>query len=272
MPELPDLAVFKKNLKNKVLDKKITSTGTHASKSLINTDLKTVAKTLIGQKFTQISQRGKHIVFQTSNNYYVIFHLMLRGRFEYGKKLETHSFLYCFWFEFEDGNELRIKDRTHWAKLELIQDLEESKLLNNLGPDADKVNLNEFKKTLKASRLGRIKPLLMDQKKIAGIGNAYADEILWASEIHPERSASLLSDKEIGNLHKNIKKVLLWGRKKSSSDVGEGFEESQRDWMNVYRKKGQECPKCGREILYMKVNGRDTFYCGKCQKTTVIKK
>jgi formamidopyrimidine-DNA glycosylase len=145
-------------------------------------------------------------------------------------------------------------------------DLDNSKLLKGLGPEADRLSFDEFIEILKKSRLGRIKPLLMDQKKIAGIGNAYVDEILWKSKIHPNKTASLLTDAQIKTLYGNISEVLKWGVEESTKDVGEELAESERSWMNVYRKKGKPCPVCRTSIEQIKVVGRDTFYCRKCQK------
>ncbi len=134
-----------------------------------------------------------------------------------------------------------------------------------MGPEADEIKLEEFTSMLKSSRLGRIKPILMDQKKIAGIGNAYTDEILWKSKIHANRTASLLNDTEIKTLHANIKKVLDWGIASNKREIGSKLCESKREWMNVYRKEGKPCPLCKTSIEQTKVNQRDTFYCPKCQ-------
>jgi len=269
MPELPDLEVFQQNLLTQVKNKTIVETGCNAVKALTASTPEELNRISQGQQFTNISRRGKHLIFHISNDSKLILHLMLRGRLEYGSILKEHALSDCFWFQFNDGNELRIIDQTSWIKLEVIKDgnLQNSKLLSKLGPEADEIDLEKFSKILKASRLGRIKPLLMDQKKLAGIGNAYADEILWKSKINPGRSASLLTDNEIKTLHLNIQKVLSWGIDNNKKEAHGKLAESRREWMNIYRKKGKPCPECGTLIEYTKVNQRDTFYCPKCQKS-----
>jgi formamidopyrimidine-DNA glycosylase len=269
MPELPDLEIFRQNLMKIAINKVIKHTGVNATKALIGgteSDLKQLTE---GKKFTDIGRRGKHLIFNLSNNSALIIHLMLRGKFVYTESQTDHELSDCFWFQFEDENELKVVDRTRWVKLEICKPelkIVDCRLLSSLGPEADEISLEEFSQILKKSRLGRIKPLLMDQKKIAGIGNAYADEILWKSKINPNKTASLLSDDEIETLHSNIKKVLEWGIEENKKELGDKLVESKRSWMNVYRKEGKPCPVCGTKIKHTKVNQRDTFYCEKCQK------
>ena len=268
MPELPDLAVFQQNLRKKILNKEIIEVGVNAEKSLINVTTVELRSTIVGQLFTDIKRRGKHLIFDLNDNSKLVLHLMLRGRLEYGNTIQDHLLSDCFWFQFEDKTELRVTDQKRWVKLEILKggDLNTSKLLSKLGPEADKLGVEKFEKILKKSRLGRIKPLLMDQKKIAGIGNAYVDEILWKSKIHPNKTASLLSDAEIKTLNTNINKVLEWGIRKNAKELGENLNESRRKWMKVYRKKGKPCPECRAPIEQTRVIGRDTFFCPKCQK------
>ncbi|MBU0976627.1 MAG: DNA-formamidopyrimidine glycosylase family protein [Patescibacteria group bacterium] len=267
MPELPDLAVFQQNLKTIVLNKIISSSGCNAVKSLINSSPEELDEAVKGNQFTDITRRGKHLIFTLNNDLRLVLHLMLRGRLLLLKSSQTHHTEECIWFDFSDGTMLVVIDPTRWIKLELLKDgdLNNSKLLKNLGPEADKVTLEELKEILQKSRLGRIKPLLMDQKKIAGIGNAYVDEILWKSKIHPNKTASLLTDAQINTLYRNISNVLKWGVEESTKDVGGELAESERSWMNVYRKRGKPCPNCKTPIEQTKVVGRDTFYCRRCQ-------
>lgn len=269
MPELPDLEVFKQNLLKLAINKVITEANCNAPKSLINTSISDFKDVVLKEKFAEIDRRGKHLIFSLSNDSKLILHLMLHGKFEYGEKTTDHAPSECFWFVFDDNSELKIIDRTRWVKIEVLKDgeLENSKLLKDLGPEADKVTFDEFREILKSSRLGRIKPLLMNQKKIAGIGNAYTDEILWKSKIHPNRTASLLKETEINTLRANIKKILDSGIANNKKEVGDKLYESKREWVNIYRKAGKPCPKCSTKIEQIKVNQRDTFYCPKCQKT-----
>lgn len=268
MPELPDLEVFRTTLTKNVIDKKIISIGTNAPKKIINASINDVEEATIGESIKEITRRGKHLIFELTSKAKLVIHLMLHGKFCYEKFEKEPNMTDVFWFEFEDGLQLRITDRTRWAKLELIKDgdLSSSKLLRDLGPEPFDLTLKDFKEILKKSRLGRIKPLLMDQKKIAGIGNAYTDEALWRANLNPNRSASLLSNDEMQILFNSVIEVLEWGQRKSAAEVGDSLKESKRNWMKIYRKQGQPCPTCGTKIEQSKVNQRDTFTCPNCQR------
>jgi formamidopyrimidine-DNA glycosylase len=268
MPELPDLEIFRKNLLKFVNAKTIAEVGGNAQKAIISGTMDDLRKITEGMEIIAVTRRGKHLIFTLSNNAKIVIHLMLRGRLSYFEQEQETAFEDCFWFVFGDKSELKITDKTHWVKLEILKggDLNSSKLLAKLGPEADLISRNELIKILKSSRLGRIKPFLMDQSRISGIGNAYADEILWESRISPQKTASLLTEIQMNELYCAIKKVLEWGIQKNEQEVGDTFFESKREWMHVYRKKGKPCPRCTNPIKYIKVNQRDTFFCPVCQK------
>jgi formamidopyrimidine-DNA glycosylase len=128
-----------------------------------------------------------------------------------------------------------------------------------LGPDALEIGGQEF-----AFRIGKhdsaIKTVLLDQKVVAGIGNLYADEVLYQSRIHPMRSAMELSAKEVETIFKNTRKVLL-----ASIRVSSNFERLPKGFMLSVRGPGASCPRGNGKMASLKVNGRTTFYCPSCQ-------
>lgn len=275
MPELPDLEVFRETILKKVKGNKIISVGTNAIKKLSPQLLSEYSKVSNNSFITKIERRAKYLIFTVSkqiqpkpNDPLIMVHLMLNGKFVYGIFEKEPNKTDIFWFEFEDKKQLRITDKTRWAKLELITDGDKSKskFLKMLGPEPFDLSFNSFKLILKKGRLGRIKPLLMDQKKLAGVGNAYTDESLWLSGIHPNRTASLLNDNEIRTLYKSLILKLNEGIENNKKDVKDSLDESKREWMSVYRQKGKPCPRCFTQIEMLKVNQRDTFICPNCQK------
>ena len=133
-------------------------------------------------------------------------------------------------------------------------------------PLSDDFSEDWLAKNLQTSRR-RIKPLLMKQEFIAGLGNAYTDEALFAARIDPVRVAKTLGADEIAVLYQAIRQVIPWGIEQIKKTVGTAVaEDEKRAFMKVYRRAGQKCPRCGKMIKEIKLQGRDTFYCGHCQK------
>ncbi|MFC1721966.1 Fpg/Nei family DNA glycosylase, partial [Patescibacteria group bacterium] len=140
--------------------------------------------------------------------------------------------------------------------------------LDKLGaePDSEDFTLGYFQDKLKRSR-GQIKPLLMKQEFIAGLGNAYTDEALFRAKIRPEEKANTLTREQVEKLHQAIRDVLPWGIEEIRKVVGDKvLEDEDRKFMNVYRREHQPCPVCQTKIVQTRIGGRDTFYCPKCQQ------
>lgn len=144
-------------------------------------------------------------------------------------------------------------------------------LKKKLGPEptADTFQFEPFSKGLANSKKP-IKPLLLDQRLVAGLGNIYVDEVLWAAKIHPQRLANQLTESETSLLHKEIIRILTLGIEKGGSTIRTyknalGEDGTMQKYLQVYGKTGQPCPRCGCLIKKIKVGGRGTHYCPRCQ-------
>jgi len=247
MPELPDLEVFSKNLnkklKGKILAKITVAKGAKVSAAALN-------KALTGKKLTKIYREGKQLRFQFDDNI-VGMHLMLHGKlFLFDKKnTEKHT---VATFLFKDDAGLALTDYQGRANITLNP--AESEV-----PDATSKELTpKYLQTLFTKSKAQVKNILLDQKKIAGIGNAYADEILWAAQISPFSNASKIPAQQIAKLAKAIKSVLKDAQKniiKKNPDIIAG---EVRDFMEIHNPKKEKSPT-GKPIKHTEGSSK-TYY------------
>lgn len=278
MPEIVELEIMKENLERKVLDKKVVSAKVFAPKILQNISASNVEKSLRNQVLKKITRRGKHLIFNFPNELRMIIHLMLNANMTWEKVDDEITPRTVFSLDFNNKIRLAFKDWSRWMKVWFFTkdngSTEDLPFIKNLGvePLSKDFTIKIFKEICRKSRTGNIKAVLMDQKKIAGIGNAYADETLFAAKINPNRVASKLNDEELETIFNEIRKTINRGLKnvrKLARANDFDIQEQERSWMNVYRKDGQPCPVCKGEIVKERLNQRDAFYCRRCQKQVV---
>lgn len=262
MPELPDLEVIKNNALKKFQGEVVNSLRSRR-------DIQELQAKIVGQKLAGITRRGKYMVFsfgedQTQISCELVLHLMLHGRLSTVRTTDKHLRSEILSLSFGNGQDLRLTDRSSWAKYWLGVNGKLDKL--GVEPISNDFTYEYFKQKLEKSR-SKIKPLLMKQEFIAGLGNAYTDEALWRAKIHPDMIAKSLSEEQCCQLYQSIKDVLQWGIEKIKEIVGdEVWEDEKREFMNVYRKTFQPCPICSTKINQTSTGGRDTFYCPSCQE------
>jgi formamidopyrimidine-DNA glycosylase len=262
MPELPDLEVFRENLVPLVVAKKITGVKVLKNKVIGSMSEKEFASRLVGQRIESISRRAKHLIFKLSSGDELILHLMLHGELYHLKTGEpVHPFT-CVIFNMEDGFDLRFQDKTQWMKLSF-----DKGMLDGLGvePLSDEFTLERFRSILGKNR-GMIKPLLMAQEEIAGIGHAYADEILFDAGILPQRKVQELKNEEIKKLYNSIRNVLKDSINKVRKGLKGGITGEFREFVMVRGREGQPCYRCRTIIKSKKVGGQNAYFCPKCQK------
>ncbi len=262
MPELPDLEVFKENLIPLVGNKKIIDVKVIKKKVIGGISEKEFSKRLINQRIESISRRAKHLIFKLSSGDELILHLMLHGELYHPKSQEPLHPFTCAIFRMEDGYDLRFQDKTQWMKLSFDRGM-----LEGLGlePLSDDFTFQRFNEILRRNR-GMVKPLLMDQEQIAGIGHAYADEILFDAGIMPDRKVQNLDKEEIGKLYNSIKSVLRDSINKVRDGLKGGITGEFRDFVMVRGREGETCYKCKRIIKSKRVGGQKAYYCPECQK------
>jgi len=274
MPELPEVETIRQDMLKKVKGKKICKVEVKNEKPIHIPAPSQFVKRLKGKVFRDIFRRGKYLIVQINSTENLIFHLKLTGRLIFSPRGERNPEYTRIIFNFEDKSRLFFTDIRGFADVYLISEREWGKVpsLQSIGPeplDPD-FTLNKFENLLKGKK-GRIKPLLMDQSFIAGIGNIYSQEALFRARIHPERNSSQLKKEEIKSLYKNLLSILREAISYRGSSVDtyvnlQGEKGEFEPYLQVYGKKGKSCKRCANPIVKKKIGGRGTYFCSKCQK------
>jgi len=302
MPELPEVQTIVNDLNKKIVGRKITGVWFDAPKIIKKPKPANFEKQIKGLKIEKISRRGKNILIYLTisyklkaKSYLLLVHQKMTGHLLYGKwkigkvsgiayqvsslvsgplKEKVNGYIHLI-FYLNNGWQLALSDLRKFAKVLFGKKEEIEKLpdLTELGPEPlDK----EFKfiKFAKLIRLEKrkIKQVLMDQKIIVGIGNIYADEILFEAKIHPFKPADKLKEGEIKKIYLAMKKILgkaIILRRTSTSDFRDisGAAGKYGEKLLVYRKEGESCPRrCGGVVKRVKIGGRSAHFCPACQK------
>ena len=274
MPELPEVQTIVNDLITAgVNGSTITGARIFWSRTIAEPSAKSFCRRIKGKKISTIRRRGKFIVFEFKNGENLLIHLRMSGRLHLVTRdlpREKHEHVIL---NFINGNQLRFHDTRKFGRIYLTADAE--KILGRLGLEPLTTG---FTWKILAQQLHlrkrRLKPLLLDQTFIAGLGNIYADEALWESKIHPCRMASSLSDSEIRALHRAIPKVLKRGLKNLGTSLGTAktnfysiakHQGRNRDQLRVFRRTGWPCRRCRSIIQRIIVDQRSTHVCPKCQ-------
>ncbi|MED3622710.1 DNA-formamidopyrimidine glycosylase [Neobacillus thermocopriae] len=274
MPELPEVETVRKTLKKLVINKTIENITIYWPK-IIKYPLETeqFIEVLKGETIRDVSRRGKFLIIYTGQ-YALVSHLRMEGRYGLFSKEDPFDKHTHVIFHFTDGTELRYRDVRKFGTMHLYKKGEEflKPPLSTLGPEPFSEDFTvEYlgSKLRKTNR--KIKPALLDQEILVGLGNIYVDEALFRSGIHPERIASSLVDEEITLLHKEITSTLREAVEKGGSTI-RSYVNSQGEIgmfqleLYAYGRKGEPCKNCGREIVKTTVGGRGTHFCPNCQR------
>ncbi|MFA5063295.1 MAG: DNA-formamidopyrimidine glycosylase [Candidatus Omnitrophota bacterium] len=266
MPELPEVETIKRDLEKIVLGKKITKVCVHNSRVIRELSVAGFKKGLEGATIKNILRRAKLLILELTNGKYLAIHLKMTGQLVYpggGKNSRVA-------FHLSGGKILDFNDQRLFAELRLLDDWHTLKFVQRLGPEPFDLSLRQFKEMLDKKKTA-IKPLLMNQTFIAGIGNIYASEILFQAGIHPERRANALTDKEKELLFKAINDILNAAIEHAGSSVDDyvrvsGEKGGYVKYHKVYGKEGRGCLVCKTTINKINQGGRGTYFCPKCQK------
>jgi len=270
MPELPEVETIVRGLREPLVGRQFTGVRVGWENLVARPSVEGFERGLVGQRILGLKRRGKYLVFALSGEGSLIVHLRMTGRLSIKNSddgLDKHDHLI---FELDDGRELRFNNVRKLGRVYLVDD--EDEIVGKLGPEplGDDFTLADFAALL-SGRRGKIKPLLLNQRFIAGVGNIYADEALFAALIHPERRADTLTTEEIENLYCAIRQVLAQGianRGTTLSDYldAEGRKGRNQEYLRVFRRASQPCPRCEMTIERTVVGGRGTYFCPRCQK------
>jgi formamidopyrimidine-DNA glycosylase len=226
---------------------------------------------LIGRRFGKVQRRGKFLVLALDPGVWLVINPMLAGRIRYGEPLGRHRRRDALVLGLADGQELRYHDAKDMGKVYLVEDLGQVPTFGELGPEATdpELKLEVFWKRLRRHR-GEIKGILTNQKFVAGIGNAYADEICWAAKIYPFRRRPSLDEEEIVALYSAMRWVLALTIEALAERVGDEIDVELRDFLAVHGREGMPCPRCGTAISKVTRARRTTNFCRHCQPGLMV--
>lgn len=258
MPELPSVETFKKYFDNTSLHKPIKEVKITNPEVLVNVSSAEMTRSLKGSEFTGSYRYGKYLFGKLDNDIFLIIHFGMTGFLHYGnsEKISKHPRMTIY---FSSGNHLTFDDTRKFGKLSITSHPAEFIKMKKLGPDALNINLKEFQEIFRG-RKGMIKPLLMNQNVIAGIGNLYCDEILYQSGIHPLTRADQLDESKWETIYQNTRKVL-----KKAIEYHDKLQSLPPSYLLPHRHPGGQCPE-GGDLEVIKVGGRTTYLCPNMQK------
>ncbi|MHB1295594.1 MAG: Fpg/Nei family DNA glycosylase [Anaerolineae bacterium] len=273
MPELPDLEIIREVLERKVVGLRIASVEVPRPLVVRVLDVGATEESLAGGRVIRaVSRRGKCLLLELEPTSWIVGNAMLAGRWRLCPRAERLRTRDYFAAHLEDGSDLRFHDVKGMGKVYLAADLSVVPGLEGLGPDAldPALTLEDFITQLHPFR-GEIKGVLTRGEAVAGIGNAYADEILYEAGIYPFRKRTSLKPKEQAALYTAMRTVLARAIVVLRERVGEDIENEVRDFLQVHGKKGEPCPRCGQAISEINVAGRGTNFCRRCQPGTLLR-
>ncbi|MDY6912478.1 MAG: DNA-formamidopyrimidine glycosylase [Chloroflexota bacterium] len=269
MPELPDLEAIKSVLNSKIAGVKIERVEVMQPLVIRQPIPEEFISILTGNAITQVERRGKYLLFTLESKHVMAIHLMLTGKLQYCMVKENRKPRTCFIIHFEDGKQLRYFDSKLMGKIYLVEKghLSLIPLWKEMGPDAldSELTLEVFKDQIRRHS-GQIKNILLNSAFITGIGNAYADEILFKAGVYPFWPRSSLSEEEIEAIYHAMRSVIEEAVKTVSQRMGDDISMEIRDFLEVHRKGGKPCPVCGSQISQVQANRRITSFCRNCQK------
>jgi formamidopyrimidine-DNA glycosylase len=260
MPELPEVEMFKRYLDNTSLHERITNVEVQDSYVLKHVSARELIRRLKGRWFESSRRHGKHLFVRAGDELWLRLHFGMTGSLEYLNHDEVAPKTARVIFRFSDNRRLAFDDQRKFGEIELINEVDEFLQIRGLGPDALDVSLSLFKAIVGKHR-GAVKAILLNQQLIAGIGNLYADEILFHARMHPATEAARLSDKDLSSLFRATRYVL-----ERAIALKTDFNRLPKSWLLTHRGKRGRCPRCGRALKSATIGGRTSWVCGHCQR------
>jgi formamidopyrimidine-DNA glycosylase len=267
MPELPEVRTVAKVLRKNLLNQTITKVKIIYPKIVEKESLD--FNLLVGKTLRDISTKGKFLIFKY-DDLYLVSHLRMEGKYFIKRtvdELDKHEHII---FEFGDIS-LRYHDTRKFGRMILVKDLKDYVSLNKLGYEPFDKELTPELLKMKLNKKMPVKELLLDQSIMAGLGNIYVNEVLFASNISPLRNGEDISLNDAKNIINNSIKILNKAIKYGGTTIKSytsslGVEGAYQQFLQVHKRNGEKCFVCGTSILNIKVGGRSTYYCPNCQK------
>lgn len=261
MPELPDVEVFKQYLDATSLHRRIRRVDVSAPRMLRGVSSDEIEAALTGHELAETRRHGKHLFARITGDGWLRLHFGMTGDLAYSKHDATplHTRLRL---DFTNGYHLAFTDMRMFGAIGLVDDVDAFIASEHLGPDALELDRAGFRDVLAGHR-GAIKSTLMDQHVLAGLGNVYTDEALFAAHVDPRAHTECLDDEMVRDLHRAIRSVL--GR---AIDARVELERFPRSFLLPHRGRDETCPRCGDALRRVRIGGRTTYYCPRDQPRT----
>lgn len=271
LPELPEVETVRRGL-NRLVKGKVISKVEVTYAPMIKTGVDAFCQDLIGQEILDVDRRGKYLLIYLTDHV-LISHLRMEGKYNFfADQVPANKHFHAF-FTFIDGSTLVYQDVRKFGTMELLgkADVDAYFISRKIGPEPteEDFDLEEFAKKLAKSKKP-IKSHLLDQSLVAGLGNIYVDEVLFKAKVHPAQTSNQLSTEQVADLRQATIEVLQLGIEKGGSTIRTyknalGMDGTMQDYLQVYGKTGQACPRCQTEIVKIQLGGRGTHFCPKCQ-------
>lgn len=289
MPELPEVETIKRGLESLIVGKTISNVKVLWGKTF-HSSKKTIQQQLIGRKVQSVERQAKLLLLNISSQYTLMFHLKLTGQVILTTKNQqrlggghpTKSMVAKLpdkstrvIFDFNDGSKLYFNDQRKfgWIKLVKTSEVANDPLINRLGPEplSRDFTIDGLQVAIRRHSKLAIKGIILDQSTLSGIGNIYADESLNLAKIHPGTKGAAIKPAQIRALYKAIKQILQSSIKHGGSSITHyvnvfGKKGDYLERARVFRRAGESCRVCGGKIVKIRVVGRGTYICPRCQK------
>ena len=274
MPELPEVETIKEDLREIVVGSPITQVDVLDPALVEQPSAEEFERGLGGERISGARRRAKHLIVDLDSGNSLVLQLKIGGQLLLVPPVEEPRTALMLILHLDEGQRLFLRDDTGFTRVRLLKAEELKARLSTIGPEPFgeefRENGAEYLRVKLSSRRAQIKPLLLEQKVVAGIGNIYVDEILYDARLHPRRKANTLSGEEWGRLHAAILENLAAGVEHRGTTVRLykdllGRPGKHQDYLRVFEKHGKPCPDCGGKVVREKVGGRPSHFCPSCQ-------
>lgn len=272
MPELPEVETVRRSLREALVGRRIAEVTRVAWPRTIAEPAPAIFCELLRDRaILDVDRRAKYLVIRLDRDEALVVHLRMTGRLTVvapDEQPDNHTHVAL---RLDNNQQLFFRDTRKFGRIWLLDPAGLDVLYRKLGPEPldDALTAEEFR-TLLRRRKGRLKPLLLDQKLIAGLGNIYVDEALWLARLHPLQTVTQLTDAQIDTLYAAIRDVLTRSIERRGTTFADyrdawGVRGANQHFLNVYDRKGQPCSRCGTPIERILVAQRGTHVCPTCQ-------
>jgi len=281
VPELPEVETVARDLRQRIVGATITGARCSWARTLRTHAPEAFAVAVTGRRVESVGRRAKQVVVELTGEAALTIHLKMTGQLFVVPAATPEDPYVRLILELEDGREIRFRDIRKFGKIglygrdpltgELVTEVGGAAVFAALGPEPldDAFTVRDFRRRLRR-RSGRLKPLLLDQSFVVGVGNIYADEALWAARLHPLRTAGTLRPTDERHLYDSIRTILAEAVERRGSSIDDytapDGDGSMQEHLQVYQRTGEPCPRCGRPVKRIVVGSRSTHLCSWCQR------